>query len=364
MRVLGPCAVAVAVLSCGTASAPPEAQPRLPGAPAFPRRRALYTVTDLGDVTDGGLAMPLVSAMDVEGRISGGVTTEFPDGTWKFTGGLYTPGSGWTPAPVPDGARYVSVVGIDADGTIALNAMFPCGTPTKAWDGLCARAYRAPPLELVDGAPTPAAASMGATAMHPVTGHVAGWDGTAPWLFDGTDVTVMPSSLGSGRTIFWPTALNGTDQAVGMYEDATGDHGYVWDRDTLTTLDQGGTFIDPEAISETGLVTGWAEWVFGPFVWDGELHYPGCPAGAIDCQATGINSAGQMIGTATVHSLATPGGQVGFVYRDGTFYRLDDVVANASGWSFDSPVTIADDGRIVGIGSRDQTARGFLLTPR
>jgi hypothetical protein len=354
--------MALAVLSCGTASVPPG-EAGAPGASAPTVGPALYTLSDLGDVTNGAF----VNNMDVEGRISGGVSTLSADGTSSFTGGVYTPGAGWSAAPVPDGARYVSVVGIDVHGNIALNASFPCGTPTSNWDGLCARAYRAYPLELLDGAPSPAP-SFGATTMHPVTGHIAGWDADGPWLFDGVNVTVLPSSLGLGRTIFWPNALNGHDQAVGLFEDTTGYYGYVWDRDTLTAIDDGGTYIEPEAISENRLVTGSAVGALGyvtaAFLWDGELHLVGCPAGAFECQGSGINSGGQIIGTATVHSLATPGAQVGFVYRDGTFHRLDDVVANAAGWSLDFPNTIADDGRIAGVGTRDQTMRAFLLTPR
>src|SRR5207253_11459798 len=117
----------------------------------------------------------------------------FPTPNSPCIGAVYTPGSGWTAAPVPAGADFVAVVGIDSHDMVALNASFP-------WmiKGDYLRAYLASPLRAVPTSnPVPDTSCI--NGMNPATGHVVGYDETlgGGFLFDGQNMIPIATQPGS-----------------------------------------------------------------------------------------------------------------------------------------------------------------------
>jgi probable HAF family extracellular repeat protein len=79
-------------------------------------------------------------------------------------------------------------------------------------------------------------------------------------------------------------------------------------------------------------------------------------------QATGIDSAGQIVGY-----FDTDGGgsdMHAFLYSDGTLRDLNTLIPKNSGWWLQNATAINGVGQIVGYGMRNGRQRGFLLTPK
>ncbi len=77
--------------------------------------------------------------------------------------------------------------------------------------------------------------------------------------------------------------------------------------------------------------------------------------------AQAINASGTIVGYSKKTST---GVQRAFVsYNDGTMYDLITKVSNATGWTLQVAEGINANGWIVGNGTKNGMARGFLLTP-
>ncbi len=77
--------------------------------------------------------------------------------------------------------------------------------------------------------------------------------------------------------------------------------------------------------------------------------------------AQAINASGTIVGYSKKTST---GVQRAFVsYNDGSMYDLITKVSNATGWTLQVAEGINANGWIVGNGTRNGMARGFLLTP-
>ncbi|MFL5292994.1 MAG: hypothetical protein ACJ79U_15850, partial [Myxococcales bacterium] len=117
-----------------------------------------YSVTDLGN------AVP--TFIDPHGTVAGSVCDDT-----ACAGATFTTSGGWTAAPVPSGARWVVVTGIDAAGRLAMNAEFP-GTMRSTYS----LPYRSSPLELVPILATDAHDLTHGSHLNAVnpTGHLVG----------------------------------------------------------------------------------------------------------------------------------------------------------------------------------------------
>ena len=325
-----------------------------------------YTVTDLGPA--------VVHSIDARGRVAGDTTIS---GHWG--GAVYTPGSGWSAVPVPAGADYVQAIGIDANDNVGMNAWFPQQPCIKC---SVEHSYMAYPLRPVPFERHDFETSL-INAVHPVTGHVVGYDEVlgGAYFYDGmiSPIALQPWKTYDGGGPSVATALNVHDQVVGWMHinpdsspyNSTPAHAFVWDHGKLIDLGGGtgaGGRCDALAtgINDAALVVGVID--VGArcgepqmFLWDGQMHVIGCPNDAAhNCWPRAINAHGDAVGDALISIMK---GGYAFIYRDGTFYRLDELV-DASGWKFEYAVGINDAGQIVGSGTLNGEGRAFVLTPR
>jgi probable HAF family extracellular repeat protein len=316
-----------------------------------------YSVTGLGNA--------FATFIDPHGTIAGSAC----DST-SCVGATFTTSGGWSPAPVPDGALWVVPAGIDAAGRVAMNAEFP-GSMRSTYS----LPYLSAPLELVPIVATDAHDLSRGSHLAAVNaaGHLVGSfyenafgpdTSSGSYFYDGA-VTRIAAGPGGNRSA--ALAINSRDQVVGWMQVGSVQHAYLWDGGTLQDLGTvSGASTMATAINDSGVVTGWGatsptSGVSVAFRWDGQMHVLGCPAGTIHCETFAIDARGDIVGEALV-SITEPA--VAFLYRDGVFYRLDDLVQDAPGWRFHSAVSVNDAGQIVGAGTLDGVGQAFLLTPK
>ena len=133
----------------------------------------------------------------------------------------------------------------------------------------------------------------------------------------------------------------------------------------------GGGTCDAQAtgINDSGVVVGMID--IGArcgephvFLWDGRMHIVDCPHDAPTyCWPRAINARGDVVGDTL--NAKVGGSGYAFIYRDGTFHRLDELV-DASGWKFEYAIGINDAGQILGWGTLngEMLRHAFVLTPR
>jgi len=328
-----------------------------------------YHVTDLGGA--------VVYSIDPQGRVAGNAL--LPSG--QYGGGIYSHGSGWSAVPVPQGATLAEAVGIDKNGNIGINASFP----QPCYKCSVRHSYVASPMRPVPVERHDFETSF-INAIHPTTGHVVGYDEVlgGAYLYDGnvTPIAVQPSKIFDNGGPSEATALNVHDQVVGWMHvnpdsspyNWTPAHAFLWDHGNLIDLGGGtvgGGTCDAQAtgINDAGVVVGMID--IGArcgepqmFLWDGRMHIIGCPHDApTDCSPRAINARGDVVGDALIGIV--PDGNYAFIYRDGTFHRLDELI-DASGWKFEYAIGINDAGQILGWGTLngEMLRHAFVLTPR
>jgi hypothetical protein len=372
--------LAAALVACGSSGGASAGSPPAP-CPLWQPAATAYGAT--GDMsyalTDLGAAH--VFSIDPAGRITGGSWpgVAIPSGPWdsSFTAGIYTPGSGWSSVPIPEGASFAWPIGIDAAGRVALNVWFPYPFPMPAnANPYFERAYAGSPARplLAPGESASSYATSVANALDPSTGHVVGYSKTlgGAFLYDGATMTPIAVQPGGSSSA---AALNRHDQVVGTMWDAppaSDQHAFFWDRGAAVDLGMGLRNAGGIGINGEGLVVGVVDLagcgmpasapLSGVFLWDGRTRIIGCPDGSRWCIPSAINSRGDVVGDAYVDSV----GLRGFILHDGTFHWLDENVVGANGWSFRSTVAINDTGAIAGMGTLDgaDNQHAFLLTPR
>jgi len=322
-------------------------------------RPLAYSVTDLGK----GFA----NFVDAQGRVSGSTCDDS-----SCSGGVYAAPGGWSLVPVPSDAVRVEVMGIDATGRLALNVDYPFSMRSTR-----SLPYRWPPLEFLPvlaTGPKDFTHESRIAAMNP-QGHLVGR------MFETEDSTTVTTISSGGyfydgsiaRIAFAPRqnnaealAINSRDQVVGWVQRGAEQHAFLWERGALRDLGTvSGASTMATGINDSGVVTGWGatsptSGVSIIFRWDGEMHPLGCPAGTIHCEATAINARGDIVGQA----LTAEKTEVAFVYREGVFHRLDDVVQGAQGWRFILAASINDAGQIAGTAEVDGSDHAYLATPR
>jgi len=320
-----------------------------------PSQPPAYSVTDLGK----GFA----NFVDAQGRVAGSTCDDS-----SCSGGVYATPGGWSLVPVPAGAVRVEVIGIDATGRLALNVEFPFSMRSTR-----SLPYRWPPLEflpILASGPKDSSRESRIAAMNP-QGHLVGrlFDDSGSTIASGGyfyDGSVARIGFAARQNNAEALALNSHDQVAGWIQQGPEQHAFLWDRGVLRDLGTvSGASTMATGIDDSGVVTGWGatsptSGVSIIFRWDGEMHPLGCPAGTIHCEATAINARGDIVGQA----LTAEKTEVAFVYRDGSFHRLGDLVQGAEGWHFILAASINDAGQIAGTGELDGHDHGYLLTPR
>jgi probable HAF family extracellular repeat protein len=168
--------------------------------------------------------------------------------------------------------------------------------------------------------------------------------------------------LGSlGGTCGYPNWINNAGQVVGTMTlpgDST-NHGFSWDRGTLTDLGTlpGGTNSQAFFINDAGVVVGASEYSASSnehaFLWkDGAMKDLGVPT---ECnQPEFINSKGQIVIGTGCPSVGTgiPTGIAPFLWENGVVYDLKKLVLPGSDLSFLAANSINDRGEIACAGLR------------
>ena len=162
-----------------------------------------------------------------------------------------------------------------------------------------------------------------------------------------------------GARFTQPYGINDQGQVVGFYGDATGEHGFLYDKGVFTTIDVSGYGAQVYGINAQGQVVG--EYLDSGtrghgFIYDHGTYIFGIDVpGATDTYPAAINDAGVIAGT----YFDATGGH-GFLDDHGVFTVID-----APGATSTSIVGINNEGQLVGTFGTgpNSTGGGFLATP-
>jgi probable HAF family extracellular repeat protein len=187
-------------------------------------------------------------------------------------------------------------------------------------------------------------------------GEVVGGTSQHAFLSSGGKTTTLPDLPGGFSSA---SGINNNHQIVGSSDTAQGNrHAVMWRNGTITDLGTlGGTQSTAYAINNLGQVTGWAHTASEAthvFLWSaGKMTDLG--TFGLDPVGEAINNHGVIVGQS---------GNGAFVWSNGTFQALNNLIPPGSGFTLDDATAINDNGQIVANG---HTASGqehaFLLTP-
>lgn len=188
--------------------------------------------------------------------------------------------------------------------------------------------------------------------------YVPGWG--VRWENEtGTSIPSMNEAMG----------INNAGQIVGTYfveDDYRSVNAIVWKDGLLTELvSLGGHWTLPTAINDAGQVVGASaieSRSYHAFLWsDGKMIDLGSINGGTTI-AEDINNRGQIIGNLEEPLALGDRGNC-WIYDEGQFFNLNDLISPDSGWSLWAAEGINDLGQIVGGGYINGDYHGFLLTP-
>lgn len=132
----------------------------------------------------------------------------------------------------------------------------------------------------------------------------------------------------------------------------------------LGSLD--GQSILPVAINDRGEIAGWGDAPNGGmhvFIYrNNSLIDLGCPEDG-RCIAKAMSAEGHIVGGVTVDLEDGKTQDHSFLYADGQFTYIEDMLSNGEGWTGLDPVGINDVGQIVGVGNYRGMGTGFVLHP-
>lgn len=159
--------------------------------------------------------------------------------------------------------------------------------------------------------------------------------------------------------------------------DVPGRHAFLWLHSPAYGLSAGMHDLTPEitnlnqvaianAISDQGHVVGQIQRPegilnFDPFLWlNGVRTMLTRPAGAATAWASDVNSFGAVVGS---YAAGFDQPSYGFLWYGNTTYRLQDLLADDTGWIMRRASGINDRGQITGYAERDGTFRAVILDP-
>ncbi|MRX26987.1 DUF3466 family protein [Kangiella sp. HZ709] len=213
--------------------------------------------------------------------------------------------------------------------------------------------------------------------------NVAEPDGTEVRAFRGyvhsdTGVEFLPPFGDDQGTAFdaYATAINDSGVVVGWSEFLTERNSvgakaliYNFSSEILEVPAIGGFENYPTDINNNNIVVGRAQdedGFFRAFVYDlatetmTELPY--INSSFRDAVANAVNDNGQVVGNTLASPLTVPK-YAGFLYSEGQFQILNDLVACDSGWDLQLVNDISNSGEIVGVGIYEGDVRAFKLVP-
>jgi probable HAF family extracellular repeat protein len=207
-------------------------------------------------------------------------------------------------------------------------------------------------------------------------GQELGDAGTHAFLWDKGVMT----DLGTfGGEFSRANGLNNAGQVVGGAETAEGaTHPFVWQNGTMTDLGVLPGFNSGRAIriNNDGVIVGFmldpiGTPAAGPAGFRGFVYRNGTlidvgTLGGPASAATGINSAGQVVGNSAIAEGTgdAPPPTHGFIWGNGVLTDLNDLLVPGSGWEITNALNLNDAGQIAAIGMNGGVTHGLLLTPQ
>jgi probable HAF family extracellular repeat protein len=177
-----------------------------------------------------------------------------------------------------------------------------------------------------------------------------------------------------------PTAINDAGQIVGNYFTSSTDSGaFLYFNGKFTNLGApAGTTTSASAINSTGQIAGQISFNSGApshaAVWNNGVWTDlGGFTGATGTSATGINMAGQVIGTAgfpvTSYHPFIPAKSIACIIRNGSVVDLNKLIPGNSGFNLSRAIAINDAGQVLcnaktQIGTKVSNQHAVLLTPK
>jgi len=171
------------------------------------------------------------------------------------------------------------------------------------------------------------------------------------------DLGTLPGFIGSTAN-----GINNAGQVVGDLIDANGEsHAFLETNGTMQDLGTlpGDLYSEATGINNLGEVIGDSDGMYDQqsFVYNPATGVMTALGGSDVAESpTSINDIGQIVG------IEGPGVGNAFLYSDGSFYNLNDLIPSDSGWVLQSAYSINDSGQIVGMGLYDGVREGFVLT--
>lgn len=178
-------------------------------------------------------------------------------------------------------------------------------------------------------------------------------------------------------------AINDRCQIIGAVLQpilcAGGTRGFRWQEGVAIDLGTlGGEGCVPTALNASGQVVGYSglndpdpKGVAGTcsshaFLWDeSRIRDLGTIRSGRISAALGVNASGQVVGWASTRADdRTAVDRVAFVFRNEIMQDLNQLIPSDSGWNLSEARGINDRGQVIGLGRRNGTNCGFLLTPR
>jgi probable HAF family extracellular repeat protein len=333
-----------------------------------------YTVTDLGTL---GYTSSFGGGLNAAGVVSGESTvtvmlpasecplrygvrkpcTVHPENAFVYSGGVMK-NLGTL------GGLASAATAINTTGTVVGSADLASGAPHAFMESGGVMTD----LGTFDGA----AATSNAIAINSA-GEIVGWStapggtGNVAFLYSHGSMTDL-GTLGGGTSSV-ANGINNAGVVIGNSNTAVSDeHGFIYQNGTMTDLGTlGGATSSVDAINGNGVVTGSSENTSGtslPFEYSkGKMTSLGTYN--IDTTPQAINDNGVIVGTTYGLNAAGDFFNDAFIYQNGTFQDLNNLIPAGSGWELTDAVAVNDNGQIL-VDATSTTSgqdHALLLTP-
>ncbi len=330
-----------------------------PMAVAAPARAAVpprYVITDLGAL--GVAETSVAKAISNAGVVVGSSTLAGVSRAVRWSGGSIV-NLGTLPGGGGSTANAVNDAGQIAGTADRLTTRY--GSPVR-WNA----------AGVIQDLGGPADDRLGAGNGIDPAGRVAG--GQRPAGSEGGPLAILYDQAGAPAELGDPPDSLGAANAVNAAGQVVGDPAFVWRGGHLTKLPglPGGSaeWYQPTAtaINISGQIAGSASASSSidhrAVIWrGGAVADVGTIDGIAFSEATGINAAGQVVGTADPKCRPCPAPRAWFWQPGGVITALDTLIPAGSGWTLREANGINDRGQIVGSGLHGGALHAFLLTP-
>jgi probable HAF family extracellular repeat protein len=223
-------------------------------------------------------------------------------------------------------------------------------------------------LGTLDGA----AATSNALAINR-TGQIAGWStapggsGNVAFLYSNGSMTDLGTIDGGTASV--ANGINDAGVVIGNSDTAGGDElGFIYQNGKMTDIGTlGGANSSVNAINDNGVITGSSDNASGtslPFVYSGGTM-TSLGTYNIDTTPQAINDNGVIVGTTYGLNAAGDFFNDAFIYQNGTFQDLNNLIPAGSGWELTDAIAVNDNGQILvdATSTTNGQDHALLLTP-